>query len=262
MNLFTVCFGTQYTAAEATIAAKYDLLIVNQATSAVARAWYDSIRALNPAIKLLAYLITNHEPGTALGVGNDILRDANRWTAGQQEPWLLTADGNLVAITIDTWKSRRLYDYRKAIWQTNFRDACAAILSAYPFDGLFFDNCTASWTKQSPNNAALATSLQSTLLDVRRAYPSKLFLGNCTENWLGLNGEMNEGRATQLLELAPVVGQVVPNLNCYLALTTPTTPDSELAALVAAIAPTGAWFGVQRSDNVLYWPPIFDSLEA
>lgn len=262
MKLFTVCFGTQYTATEAAIAAKYDLLIVNQATSSVARAWYDSIKVINPSIKLLAYLIVNHEPGTALGVGNDILRDANRWAAVQQEPWLLTADGNIVAITLDGWKSRRLYDYRKAIWQTNFRDACSAILAAYPFDGLFFDNCTAAWTKQSPNNTALATSLQSALLDVRRAYPSALFLGNCTENWLGLNGEMNEGRPADLLELSPVLGQVVPNLNCFLSITTPSTPDADLAALYATISPTGAWFGVQRNDNVLYWPPIFDTLEA
>ena len=262
MRLFTVCFGTQHTPAEAAIAAQYDLLIVNQNTSTVSKAWYDSIKAINPNIKLLAYLIVNHEPGTAPGAGNDILRDANRWNAVQQEPWLMTADGNIVAIQLDGWKSRRLYDYRKAIWKDSFKLACDAVLAAYPFDGLFLDNCTASWVKYEPNIPALTTALQSSLLDIRRAYPSKWLIGNGVENWMGLNGEMNEGRLNDVGELAPVNGQVVPNLNCYLFITTPTTTDLELQTAYNAIAPYGAWYGVQRNDNVLYWPTLFDTIEG
>jgi hypothetical protein len=63
MKLFTVCFGTQHTPAEAAIAAQYDLLIVNQNTSAVAKAWYDSIKAINPSVKLLAYLAVGYLEG-------------------------------------------------------------------------------------------------------------------------------------------------------------------------------------------------------
>lgn len=262
MKLFTVCFGTQHTAAEAAIAAKYDLLIVNQNTSTVAKAWYDSIKVLNPNIKLLAYLIVNHEPGTAPGAGNDILRDANRWNAVQQEPWLLTAEGYIKAIQLDGWKSRRLYDYEKAIWKENFKLACDAIFAAYPFDGLFLDNCTANWAAYAPRVVEKTTALQTALLDLRRAYPSKWIVGNGMENWMGLNGEMNEGRLGQVSELTPVTGQVVPNVNCFLSITTASTPNTDLQTAYNAVKPYGAWYGVQRNDNVLYWPSLFDTIEA
>lgn len=257
MKLFSTCYTIAHTPAEAAIAAKYDMLIVNQAASP---AWLDSVRALKPAIKLLAYQIVTEEPGTAPGPGNAILMARSRWDAAQQEPWLMTPAGDIAAITVSGWKRKRLFDYRLPVWQSAFKDACAAILAAYPFDGLFFDNCTAAWAKHAPANPAASTALQDVLLDIRRANPSKWLIGNCVESWMGLNGEMNEGRIGQIAELTPTLGQVVPNLNCYYLPATPATTDADIQAAYDAIKPYGAWFGVHTA--ALSWPSIFDTLEA
>lgn len=44
--------------------------------------------------------------------------DANRWSAASQDPWLITPAGDIAAMQLDTWKNRRLFDYRKAAWQS------------------------------------------------------------------------------------------------------------------------------------------------
>ena len=259
MKLFTTCYTISHTAEEAAIAAKYDLLIVNQNTAPVATAWLDSVKALKPGIKILAYQIVAEEPGSAPGPGNAVLMNATRWSNVGQDPWLITASGDIAAIQAG-WRNRRMFDYRKQVWKDSFKEACAAILSAYPFDGLFFDNCTASWAKHAPSNPAASTALQDVLLDIRRAYPSKWLIGNCVESWMGLNGEMNEGRIGQIAELAPVNGQNVPNLNCYYLPATASTTDAEIQAAYDAVQPYGAWFGVHTA--ALSWPAIFDTLEA
>lgn len=262
MPFFVTAYTITKTPAEAALAAKYDLLIANQDTSPSHLAWLDSVKAINPNIKILAYQIITEEPGTAPGPGNTILMDRNRWNAAAQEPWLMTAAGDVAAITVGGWKVKRLFDYRKAVWQLSIKDACAAILAAYPFDGLFFDNCTASWSKHTAANPAAANALQNVLLDIRRAYPTKLFVGNCVENWLGLNGEMNEGRPDALAELPPADGQVVPNLNLYYMPGSVSTTDAEITATYNQIHPYTAWFGVHRTDVSMHYPSLFDSLES
>ena len=263
IKFFATCYGAQYTPEEAGIAAKYDVIAVNQSTNAGAKAWFDSVRALNPSIKILAYLIVSQEPGSAPGVGNTILMDVNRWTAAQQDPWLVSPSLDIAAIQLDTWKNRRLFDYRKAVWQTAFKDACRAILAAYAFDGLFFDNCTAAWAKHvSYGGAALTTSLQNVLLDVRREFPSKILIGNSVENWMGLNGEMNEGRLADLAELSPYTGQVVPNANVYYMGLQPTTTDAQIQDVFLQVKSYGAMFGAYRWDGMLHWPSIFDTLKT
>ena len=262
MKLFTTCYTIQKTPAEAQIAAKYDLLIVNQDDGTSHKAWLDSVKAINPAVKMLAYQMVAQEPGIAPGAGNRILPDINRFAAYSQDPWLITASGDIAAIQIDGWKNRRMYDYRKLVWQDLFKQACQAVLASYQFDGLFLDNCVSNWAKQAPANPALHDALKNVLLDLRRLYPDKWMIGNGSENWMGLNGEMSEGRIGQLSELTPSAGQVVPNLNCYLMPTTTATTDAEIQAAYNQVKPYGAWFGCHRADGVLYWPSIFDTLEA
>lgn len=262
-QFFATCYGVQYTAEEAAIAAKYDVIAVNQNTSVAAKAWFDSVRGLNPSIKIIAYLIVSQEPGSAPGVGNTILMDANRWSAASQDPWLITPTGDIAAMQLDTWKNRRLFDYRKAVWQTAFKDACRAILNAYPFDGLFFDNCTANWTKMvAYGGTEMATALQNVLLDVRREFPNKLLIGNGVENWMGLNGEMNEGRLADIAELTPYVGQVVPNANTFFMAVQPSTTEQHIQETFLQVKPYGAMFGAYRWDGVLSWPAIFETLKT
>lgn len=262
MKLFLDCYRTALTQAEAEIAAKYDLLIVNQDTRPSAVSWLNVIRGIKPSIKLLAYLIVTEEPGAAPGAGNTILMDRNRWDAAQQEPWLMTPAGDIAAITVANWKRKRLFDFRLPVWQQSFKDACAAILSAYPFDGLFLDNCTASWAKHAAGNPGLSQSLQSVLLDVRRSYPDKILVGNGVENWMGLNGEMNEGRIGQIGELVPSVGQVVPNMNLYYMVGNASTTDAEITAVYQQVKQLDGWLGLHRTDAAIHWPAIFDTLEV
>lgn len=261
MRLFSTCYTITKTPEEAAIAAKYDLLIVNQDAGASHLAWLNAVKTLKPTIKIIAYQIVSEEPGQAPGPGNTILMARSRWDAAQQEPWLMTASGDIAAFTVSGWKRKRMFDYRLPVWQSAFKDACAAVFATFPYDGMFFDNCTASWGKHQPANPSASQSLQSVLLDVRRMYPEKWFIGNGVENWLGLNGEMNEGRILDLNELIPVSGQIVPNVNCFSFPLTPTTTDAEIQSAYNLIKPYGAWFGAHRWDGVLHWPAVFNSIE-
>lgn len=265
MRLFQTVYNVNNTPEEAAIAAKYDMLIVKQTPIAGGSSytsfmqWLGIIKGINPGIKILSYIIVAQEPGFfAPGVGNSILMNWPTYAPYGMEPWLMTPAGDIAAITED-WKVRRLFDYRKTVWKDLFKQSVQAIMNTYPFDGLFFDNCTASWSKHIPNQQALSDALQQTLLDIRYLYPGKWFIGNCVENWMGLNGEMNESRPSQSSELEPVNGQIVPNLNCYYMGVTVSTPDNDIVAGRSLAESKGAWFGVYDPARAVFWPPVFDT---
>jgi len=87
-------------------------------------------------------------------------------------------------------------------------------------------------------------------------------VGNGVENWMGLNGEMNEGRIGQIGELVPSVGQVVPNMNLYYMVGNASTTDAEITAVYQHVKQTGGWFGLHRTDAAMHWPALFEALEA
>lgn len=266
MKLFQTVYNVTYTPAEAVIAAKYSMLIVKQpplpgASLTTLVQWITSIKAINPSCKVLTYLMTAQEPGiTAPGSGDKILMNWASYEPFIEEPWLMTASGDVTAYVESVWKVRRLFDYRKPVWQSLFKSAAATILNAYQFDGIFFDNCTANWAKHAPHNPTLAAGLQTTLLDIRRSYPDKLFIGNCSENWMGLNGEMSEGAVVNPLVLELKNGQTYPNMNCYYAPVTISTPDADIAAKYNIAKSKDAWFGVYDATRPVFWPSVFDTL--
>lgn len=266
MKFFQTVYNTAHTPEEAAVAAKYDLIVVKQTPAAGGSShaaftqWLGAVKSANPSIKILSYMIVAQEPGFfAPGVGNSILMNWPSYAPYGQEPWLMTPAGDIAAIT-EGWKVRRLFDYRKPVWRDLFKQSVIAVMSSYSYDGMFFDNCTASWAKHAPNQPALTAALQSALLDIRYLYPDKYFVGNGAENWMGLNGEMNEGRANQAEELIPSNGQVVPNLNMYYMLATVATPDSEIQAGWNLARSKGALFGCYDPARAVFWPPVFDAL--
>lgn len=266
MKFFQTVYNVNNTPEEAAIAAKYDLLIVKQTPLSGGSSytqfmqWLGMLKSMKPTIKIMSYMIVAQEPGFfAPGVGNSIIMNWPAYAPYAQEPWLMTPTGDIAAITED-WKVRRLFDYRKNVWKDLFKQAVTTIMNSYPFDGLFFDNCTASWAKHVPNQSALTAALQQILLDIRHIYPDKWFIGNCVENWMGLNGEMNEGRPNQAAELDPTNGQIVPNLNLYYMPATVNTTDAEYTAGWNVAKAHGCLFGCYDPARPTFYPSIFDSL--
>ncbi len=232
--------------------ARYPLAIVPQDDRRIFKAWRDSVTQLNSAIVLLGYQAV-HEESFVPGPGHDLLRKATN-------SWCRLPNGSDAVITEGRVR-RRLYDPRTSEFADRFTDACRAVLSSYPFDGIFLDNCTI-FPKASADpdtREKMREGLQRVLLDVRRELPKAILIGNCRENWAGLNGEMNEGRPEEILtELASFAGHSQPSMDMYLAkLANPTDQDTVRRNLNQVLA-LGSYYGASVDYTHVVWFEEFD----
>jgi hypothetical protein len=189
--------------------ASYDLCIVPQDNRQPAIDWRNAIKVANPNIIMLGYIQVISESFDK-GDGHNVMR-----TLVDKDAFSIV-DNAMPLYNYTQYGARRLYDPRKPAWSKAFLRACEATMFNYPFDGLFLDNCTI-FNIHNPDKlvrADMESALQETLLDLRRIFPTTPIVGNCRDNWSGLNGEMNEGRLSDAdSELPPYVGQTQPNMN-------------------------------------------------
>lgn len=190
--------------------AKFPLAIVPQDGRKHHKEWRNKIRNYNPEIVLLAYQMTIEET-TVPGPGHDYLREI-------KNSWVVWPDG-VVPTVGPLNKKRRIFDPRKQEWKEYFIIACSATLSSYPYDGLFLDQCTI-FAKSHPDSSVrrkMENALQEVLLELRKEFPDKLFVGNCRNSWNGLNGEMIEGnREGRTDEMLQIEGHYAPKLDLFL----------------------------------------------
>lgn len=195
------------------IVARYPMAIVSQAQV------YTYIKSVNPSIKLMAYLqVTDELTSTAsAGPGNDILK------ACTQDGTFVKKNGVEVTYALSGVGDVRVRDTTSAVWQAAFLDACTAIFNAYPFEGLFLDNCYNPnyWGLSGPTITTLRNGLKDVLDQLRALYPSKLIIGNGASYQLstpvlaGLNGAMTERTASRIVPESGVVGYTSPLYNLF-----------------------------------------------
>ncbi len=234
--------------------ARYPLALVPQDNRRSHVQWRDRIKRLNPHIMLLGYQLTIDET-TVPGPGHDRLRLA-------KDSWCMYPNGHIPRIPP---KSFRVYDPRKIEWQEAFLDACRITLKSYPYDGLFLDDCTV-FDIAHPTVAVrseMREALQATLLRLRREFPDTIFVGNASENWNGLNGELNEGRPQQmLLELAPFNGHVQPSMDLYYSSLDGPNDIEKVKREMAAAHSRGAYYAAAVDMQHVLWFDAFDEVMA
>ena len=226
--------------------ARYPVAIVPQDIRNVFRKWRDDVRAINPNIVLLAYQMV-HEETLVPGPGHDELRKAvHSWCRYPNGVEPFTFWGN---------RQHRLYDPRTPEFADCFLRACRAVLRSYDYDGLFLDNCTifAIADPDAAVRAAMRQALQTILLELRRELPDALIVGNSSENWVGLNGEMNEGRPKALQsELKPFSGHTSPSMDMYQSILTRADDTETVRREMNETLKLGAFYGANvNSQHIL-----------
>jgi hypothetical protein len=238
---------------EATVA-KYPIAIVAQDNHRQFRAWRDRVKSLNPAIVLLAYIVVIEET-TVPGPGHDVMRTVT-------DAWA-TYPGGYTPTVGPSHKKRRIFDPRPAHWGEKFIAACRATLDAYEYDGLFLDQCTI-FPLSHPLPAIreeMAASLQRTLIRLRQALPEHLIVANCKNDWIGINGAMNENRISDFpKEARPYAGQYEPRLDMLQSrIADPGQVDTVMSHMQLAHS-HGAFYSAAVDYQHVLWFDFYDRL--
>jgi hypothetical protein len=168
---------------------------------------------MNRSQKVLAYQLTLDE-NEIPGPGHDLIRKL-------KNSWLTIPGGITPTINVKSagvYKDFRIYDPRDSAFRRQFIDACTLLVNKNKFDGIFLDNCTiyGKFSNIPYLGNELINALQSLIDEVRIALPNAILIGNSRYNWSGLNGEMNEGRPSELpKESAIFSGHVSPRISMY-----------------------------------------------
>ena len=211
------------------------------------------MRSLNPDIVLLGYQMVIQRP-KAPGPGNTILRKSRDYAV---YPW-----GTVPTVPGEHPGARtEIYDPRSPHWQDLFIKACGATLNSYPFDGLFLDQCTVFF-KASPIpyvREEMRKALQATLIRLRNEFPDANLVGNSAYNWVGLNGEMDEGRPDDMAkQFAPFSGHVPPYMNMYQSVLKRANDVETVKREIAMAFRYGAYYGAAVNYQHVLWFDVFN----
>jgi hypothetical protein len=237
------------------IVAKYPLAIVSQDHKIQSVRWRDKVKSINPGIKLLGYQMVIEET-TVPGVGHERLSKAGN-------SWVTYPGGWHPKVKLATDKVRRIYDPRSGEWQEAFLDGCAKTLESYPFEGLFLDQCTifniASLSMVT--RTAMLGALRSTLLELRRRFPSKIFIGNSSYSFAGLNGELNENRDKDLPKKNKFLdAHAEPEFNLYQFYTQDIEDYHQIKMQMKLAYKYKRFFGVSSNYQKVQWFDFFDDV--
>lgn len=239
------------------IVARYPLGIFSQDNDVNFRRWRDSIRGLNPDIIMLGYQDVIQEPEIP-GPGHDLLRTVHDFCI-YPNGYVPTVPGPYPGAR------NRIYDPGSPRWQDAFIAACKATLKSYPYDGLFLDQCTVFQVSHPIQEIRkeMLDALQATLLRLRSEMPDIYIIGNSSDKFAGLNGEMNEGRLPDLkAESVTFPGHKRPEMNMYLSLLT-TPDDTETVRREMALAHSyGTYYGACVTGSKPLWFNAFDEVIA
>lgn len=234
--------------------ARYPLAIVPQDNRSIFINWRNNIKSINPSILFVGYQMTIEET-TVPGPGHDRLRMITN-------SWCKYPDGTIPTVGPST-KKRRIYDPRTEEWQKGFIESCGIVLEAYPYSGLFLDQCSV-FSIAHPDASVrqeMMIALQKTLLALRNKFPGSIIIGNSRYNWDGLNGEMNEDLSESMSkELVKHPGHASPNIDMHITLLKDEN-DIETAKRNMNIAHSyGAFYGAAVNYQRVLWFDFFDEV--
>lgn len=241
-----------------TMVARYPLAIVPQDTGADFKRWRDKIKSLNPEIVLLGYQVVIQETKVP-GPGHDRLNKVKN--SFVKYPWggVATVPGAFPG------DMTRVFDPRTKEWRTGFLDACNDTLNSYPYEGLFLDQCTV-FARANPIPSIrneMLSALQEALLELRKAHPNAIIVGNSSYNFVGLNGELNEGRHNDIVsELAVFAGHVNPRVDMYQTVLKQAGDIATVKREMAMTHAQGGFYGACVDGQHVLWFDIFDDVIA
>jgi hypothetical protein len=192
---------------------KYPIAVIPQDNRVQFGQFRTKLKRLNKNQKILAYQLTLDE-NEIPGPGHDLIRKL-------KNSWLTLPGGIKASINVKSagvYKDFRIYDPRDLVFRQKFIEACKLLVNKNGFDGIFLDNCTiyGMYSNIPILGNELMNALQSLIDEVRIALPNTILIGNSRYNWNGLNGEMNEGRPSELpKEVAGFSGHASPQINMY-----------------------------------------------
>lgn len=252
-KLYGVLYGNTTDAAYRAHAARFPLGIYS-ATAAAAD--MNDIKRRNPRQLMLIYFPManpfgdNGGGGGVLGTGTTPV-----------EMRLKDGSGTLQTVNYPGYPPNYIADYRVSQWQTLAFNQIRTYLLQYPWAGVFFDNCTARLTAQlAVDPTGLAAALKSVIYIFRREFPNHIFIGNCFERWLDINGKMCENRSSDwATELVAPFGKG-PRIDLAEIDTYSTVDDAAITTDMNNAHALGAWFGAADGHyNTTFFPSVFQT---
>ncbi len=235
------------------LVARYPLALVPQDMNASFWQWRDRVKGRNPNIVMLGYQMTIEET-TVPGPGHAVLKQIS-------DAWCVYPNGFVPTVGS---RGLRIFDPRKPEWQQNFLKACQTTLESYPYDGLFLDQCTVFGIANPLESvrAEMRQALQDALLALRNAFPTKVFIGNSSFQWRGLNGEMNESRLADLGSASSFTGHVDPVMPLYVSRLRHAFDVGVMKKEMAKARAHGALYGASVDYQHVLWFDEFDEVLA
>jgi len=237
--------------------AKYPMAVIPQDARSRYSFFRKRLRILNPQQKVIAYQMTLDENGLR-GPGHEFLRKV-------KNSWLTLPGGIVPTIDIPSGKvlKRRIYDPRDSEFRQHFVEACQLLINQYEYDGIFLDNCTiyGRFSSIPYLGESLKQGLQQLILDVRKALPNAILVGNTRYDWNGLNGEMNEGRPHELpKETTFFSGHAKPSFDMYHYYMKNNNDLITAEQNFRLALENQCFFGTGINAQTIKWYPFFDRI--
>jgi hypothetical protein len=255
--------------------ARYPLVITGEtyATPNPMTTHLDKLRSLNANIVLISYLDPNQD-NIPEGAGPGY--DAMLYLKTIESAYLHDARGNRLYVT-DAAGKRAYFDPSSNDVRSAVLTAIQAVLTAYPFDGIFLDNYDVqnAMLLDSRGNQYLGTPGQvwdpadyasklaamTTLATmIRDAWPDALIVANGDNAFPSFNGEMVEGNSQIYrvpAQAAAIAGRVLPFTPLFLDAPVSGPDDPRIATDMAQVQAIGAWYGASITAQFAIWPAAF-----
>ena len=257
------------------VVARYPLVITGEtyATPNPMTTYLNNVRSLNSNIVLISYLspLQDSMPEST-GPGYD----AMRYLETIESAYLHDASGNRLYCT-DAFGKRAYFDPASNDVRSAVLTAIQAVLTAYPFDGIFLDNYDVqnAMLLDSQGNQYLGTpgqvwdradyasklaAMTSLATMIRDAWPDALIVANGNNAFPSLNGEMVENHAQISrvpAQAAAIAGRALPFMPLFMDDPVSGPVDPLIATDMAQVQALGAWYGASVTYQFAIWPAAF-----
>jgi hypothetical protein len=256
------------------VIARYPLVITGEtyATPNPMTTYLDYVRSLNSNIVLMSYLNSFQDSlPESTGPGYDAMRHLE----AIESAYLHDAHGNRLyvpGVPGVAYFDPSSNDVRSAVLA-----AIQAVLTAYPFDGIFLDNYdvqnamlldtqgnqylgTPGQVWDPADYAAKLTAMTSLAAMIRDAWPNALIVANGDNAFPSFNGEMVEGSShisRVPAQAAAIAGRALPFMPLFMDEPVSGPADPLIATDMVQVLAHGAWYGASVTYETVMWPAAF-----
>jgi hypothetical protein len=254
------------------VSARYPLVITGEAYAAPnpMTTYLDKLRSFNANIVLISYLNPLQD---AIPESTGPGYDAMRYLETIESAYLHDARGNRLYVPGSSGKYAYFdpssNDVRSAVLA-----AIQAMLTAYPFDGIFLDNYDVQnamlldtqgnqylglpgQVKDPADYAAKLAAMTTLATTIRDAWPNALIVANGNNAFPSFNGELVEGNgeiSRVPAQAVAIAGRVLPFMPLFMDHPVSGPVDPLIATDMAQVQALGAWYGASVTYELVIWP--------